>query len=294
MPEVNRRNAVKASMTLLPLDDIGTLKTPNICMIKNCATGSIAFGAPAFNKGDRMACFRFYYNTVRSLVKTFRAYDPTYASYPPSTRTGISYLEEALLMCKMDEKRVRHENMNAEFKEDEESPSRHAWRLRFAFDRSSNLWKVIETNFSALKEIAGEYFRRFQLEEAAAALKEAAALLDEICYDVPARYQQDKQRLQSEQYVSRFSVYFDLVNLHFAMGEFEEAIKYLKIGQDYLPDTTEMYYSFPLSSFKRRDAPKWTVVTAFTEDLKARVEKEASNKDLAMLYEWITTALGQS
>jgi len=59
------------------------------------------------------------------------------------------------MMCKMDKKRWSHRKMNAEFREEEESPSRHAWRLRFAFDRATNLWKIMETNFSALRSIAG-------------------------------------------------------------------------------------------------------------------------------------------
>ncbi len=151
-------------------------------MIKTCASHSISFGAPAFNKGDRFACFRFYYNTSRSLVKLFHSFDPTLRCYKPDTLAGLQYLEEVMLlqaisfissltltslalsssqaleMCKMDEKRYRHRQMSQEFKDEEESPSRHAWRMRFAFDRAQNLWQLLENKHSSLRAIASTDF----------------------------------------------------------------------------------------------------------------------------------------
>ena len=59
----------------------------------------------------------------------------------------------------------------------------------------------------------GEYFRRFQIEEAASALDEAQKLLDEVCYEVP-----NGTGRKSESYIDRYLIYFDLTNLRFALG----------------------------------------------------------------------------
>jgi len=292
MEEVQRRNVVKDLMKPLVLDEAkGNFKPYNVSVIKSCATASISFGAPAFNRGDEMACFRFYYNTQRQLVHQFKAIDPTLKSYSETTLKGLSYLEEALQMCKMDKKRWSHRKMNAEFREEEESPSRHAWRLRFAFDRATNLWKIIETNFSALRSIASEYFRRFQIEEAASALEEAQELLNEICYEVPTGASMDTR---SESFVDRYLIYFDIANLRFALGEFDEAIRSLKIGYSYLPNNTSEF-SFDLSVFRRRaEGGCWDVITSWFKELEKRIGQERNEqrkKDLALLRDWIEPTL---
>jgi len=198
-------------------------------------------------------------------------------------------MEEALRMCKMDEKRWSHRKMNAEFREEEESPYRHAWRLRFAFDRSTNLWKILETNFGALRIIASEYFHRFQIEEAAAALDEAVILLDDICYEVPS----GSTEVKSDSYVDRFLIYFDLANLRFALGEFDKAVALLKVGYGYLPENTDDY-TFDLSIFKRRDGGTWQVVMAWfkhLEMIKDQERREQRKTDLNMLYSWVKATL---
>lgn len=135
-------------------DEYGTLRPPNLSIIKQCATQSIAFGAPAYNKGDKLACFRFYYNTIRSVVKLFRRFDPTLRCYSAVTREALGYFEQALEMCKYDDKRQSHKHMVHVFKEEEESPGRHAWRLRFALDRVQNLGRLLNEKYSSLRAIA--------------------------------------------------------------------------------------------------------------------------------------------
>src|SRR4051794_26932183 len=96
-------------------------KPATLGLIEEAIDQSIAFGAPAYNAGDRAACYRFYRKTAESLLAAFP--DDAPGGTPPSAtepaRKALADMRAAV------DRAGRTKNAD-----------RGAWSMRLAFDKA--------------------------------------------------------------------------------------------------------------------------------------------------------------
>jgi tetratricopeptide (TPR) repeat protein len=172
---------------------------------------SIAFGAPAYNAGDRAACFRFYATTAKSLLTAF----PDDASASEPAHKALADLRAAL-------GRIKASGMDAD---------RGAWSIRLAFDKTNLSVAVTTESAAALVRMGEEYFRRSEFEEAVDAFESATAALAELEGLAP-------ERLPA---AVRFAP-LGLGNALFAEGRFEDASTAVLSGLGTMPEWTAIRF----------------------------------------------------
>lgn len=140
-------------------------KPATVGLIQEAIDQSIAFGAPAYNAGDRAGCLRFYRRTAESLLAAFP--DDAPAGTPPSAtepaRKALADMRAAV------DRAGRTKNAD-----------RGAWSMRLAFDKAHLSADLSAESARALVRMGDEYFRRSQFEEAQDAFESATAALAEL------------------------------------------------------------------------------------------------------------------
>jgi len=133
-------------------------------LLRQAVGESIAFGAPAYNRGEVDACARFYVKTGESVVAAF----PEKVS--AGAARGVTALKTALARCAT-----------------QTSAERRAWIMRFAFDKIELYWQLEALHVKGLADIAAQSFAAERFTEAADGFRECTEGFEELAADDVAR-----------------------------------------------------------------------------------------------------------
>jgi tetratricopeptide (TPR) repeat protein len=219
-------------------------KRATLGLVQQSILLSISYGAPAYNNGDRAACFRFYADTADALVTAFADED----SATLSGRRAINDL-------KLARERTRANN----------DANHNAWTMRYAFDKTQLAWELEVGSAQGLMRLGSQNFQNTQYEEAQDAFESASHSLHEL----------DGQPLQAIPIGCRFAP-LAVANALFAQKNFKPAAEAVVAGIRYLPEWPAM--TLDLRSLHRDPAE----YEALIEELHAKIKE--SPKDAALEF----------
>jgi tetratricopeptide (TPR) repeat protein len=219
-------------------------KRVTLGMLSNAIALSISYGAPTYNLGDRMSCFKFYAKTAQSLCAAFP--DQTGA-----TEAAWGSLKD--LQAALDRSRKSAD------------VDKNAWSMRYAFDKNNLALGILTEHLQALVHMGDECFKRGQYEESEDAYKLSVAMLAETDgqerEDVPiscryarvalghALFAQKKYKDASATLVSGLpdvpewpGLTFDLRGLHKDPAEYEEILGDLEAQVKKSPDDAQLQF----------------------------------------------------
>ena len=144
---------------------VATGQKATLGFLRDLVDGSIAFGAPAYNRGDIEGCARFYMKTAEAVTAAFPEAKATAAG-----AHGLEALRAALSRCALVS-----------------SFDRRAWLMRYAFDRIALDWQLLTLRARGLVGLATQSLGGERYTEAADAYGEAAGAVDELVGEDPAQ-----------------------------------------------------------------------------------------------------------
>ncbi len=223
----------------------GGEKQANLGLIKDAVSLSISFGAPTYNEGDKDACYRFYAQTARNLVKAFDRKDG-------ATELGakaIDLLKKAL--------KSADEQETAELK---------AWAMRYAFDRTNLIWRIQSAHAQALVSLGDQYFKRSQFTEAITSFQAATDIIQDLAL-------QDSDEMELNLRLAPLALGHAL----FARKKFAESAQAIQLGLTFVPKWPQ--YKIDRAGFHgSRDE-----YDALLEKLKTSAAKKTKDADLQFL-----------
>lgn len=220
-------------------------KKATLGLVQQSISLSISYGAPAYNNGDRAACFRFYADTADALVAAFA--DENSATF--SGRRAIN-----------DLKLARERTLT------NKDADHNAWTMRYAFDKTQLAWELEVGSAQGLMRLGSQNFQKTQYEEAQDAFESASRSLHEL----------DGQPLQVIPIGCRFAP-LATANALFAQKHFKPAAEAVVTGMRYLPEWPAM--TLDLRSLHHDPAEYEAIV----EDLRGKLKETPNDAALQFL-----------
>ncbi|MCW8130981.1 MAG: hypothetical protein KIS92_11580 [Planctomycetota bacterium] len=190
-------------------------KPATLGLLREAATVSIGFGAPAYNNGDHAACHRFYHESMQALLKAF-------GGEGKATPAAARQLKVFLACIARAEKRPNVDDK--------------AWALRFGWDRTEVEWDLDLTKAAQLVQMSTHSLIRGHYDEAESAGREVYAAYADLMPSDP-----------SAAPLSITSMGMTLTRALFAQEKFEDAAKMLAESFAFVPlwptyDVNELEY----------------------------------------------------
>jgi len=228
-------------------------KKATLGLIQQSIGLSISYGAPAYNAGDRTACYRFYADTADALVTAF-------ADETQATHAGWKALTD--LKIARD-----HTRQNAD-------PDRNAWTMRYAFDKTQIAVELEIGSATGLMRLGAQNFQQSHFPEAQDAYESSERSLHEL----------DGQSLELIPVGVRFAP-LALANALFAQKQYKPAADAVANGLRALPEWPAI--TLDLRSLHHDPAEYESLI----EDLQAKIKATPDDASLQFLlgYEYFFT-----
>lgn len=177
---------------------------PTLGLIKEVVQLSIAWGAPAYDDGDREGCYRFYSATIERLLRDF----PLDEKSDPEVRAAFADLKLALESSQTYDDIVKK-----------------AWALRYGFDKVTLAWSRRNNHQQTLVGLGDKYFQLGLYTQALDACADATAELRCIAgVDV------------SELNLNARTAPLSCVRACFTLKNWKAAAGWLPVTLEFLPD----------------------------------------------------------